>query len=266
MENPPRKYSKQSKALEMFPQRIQEKSFTKVPEEAVFLKDSSVYLKPDKEIPAKTFVVIISGGEEREKKYFKIISNKEKFPRIKIEFIADPTNLTPLGMFEIAKFKKERYLSSQNKEIDAPDNIYLVSDVDEFRKELLEIIPKCKNEGLHLSISNPCFEIWLYFAFQPDLPAFPIPERLETISWKLKEWLPSVIKGGINPTKAIFSIQENIRNAQLNYAEDEQGIPQLFATNLFELAKEIYPHIEEEITKMKDENKKREEKYRIKKP
>ncbi|MDR0613127.1 MAG: hypothetical protein LBG45_06570 [Dysgonamonadaceae bacterium] len=38
-----------------------------------------------------SFLVIVSGGEVREKAYFTIISNQDKFQRIKIEFIADST-------------------------------------------------------------------------------------------------------------------------------------------------------------------------------
>lgn len=212
------------------------------------------YRKPSKEILPKSFFVIISGGEVRKKKYFKIISNQDIFQRIKIEFIADPDKLSPKGMFEIALIKKEHYLSSMDTNTEKPDKIFLVSDVDHFMPELLEIKTKCTLEHLHLIISNPCFEVWLYYAHRSDIPNFPIPEKKETISQKFKTWLPTAIKSGINPTTSVFNILENIKNAKANYKEDTTGIPELFSTNMFVLAEELFPLIEPELNRLSEEN------------
>lgn len=200
----------------------------------------------------------------REKDYFTILSRHDNFTRIKIEFIADPNQLTPKGILNIAKYKKEHLLSSQDEKTDNPDKIYLISDVDEYMTELLEIKPECNKNQLHLIISNSCFEVWLYYACRSTFPTFSIPEKIETISRKFKEWLPTVIKGGINPTKAVFSIHQNIQNAKANYKENAHGIPELFSTNMFELANDLLPLIEPELLKLIEENKIREAKFRIK--
>jgi len=110
-----RTYKKGSPERDLLPQ--QKKKTVEVGVEQVPLSDirMSAYQKADREEMPKTFFVIISGGEVREKDYFRIISNQDKFKRIKLEFIADPLKLSPDGMFELAKYKKARYTTSRNK-------------------------------------------------------------------------------------------------------------------------------------------------------
>ncbi|MDO9155211.1 MAG: RloB family protein [Paludibacter sp.] len=223
-----------------------------------------IYQKPDlQEIP-KAFVVIVSGGEDRERRYFKLLSNADRFERIKIDFIADPNKLNPTGMLEIALLKNERLTTSHNEE-DDPDRIYLVSDVDQFMDELLEIKPVCSAEKLNLIISNSCFEVWLYYAYHSDFPSFVInPVDIKKISWKFKGWLPTVIRGGVKTNSAIYNIEQNIENAKSNYREDQNGIPELFSTNMYQLAEDLLPFIQPELNKLEVENKETEKKFRSK--
>lgn len=221
----------------------------------------SGYQKTEIEELPKAFFVIISGGQDREKKYFRIISDKDKFKRIKLEFIADPLKLSPDGMFELAQYRKKHYTTSQNEDAE-PDKIYLISDIDHFINELLRIKPKCESEGFKLIVSNSCFEVWLYYAFKEDIPNFQIPKDIRKISWKFKGWLPSVIPGGIKTTKAILSIDDNIENAKKNYKEDKNGIPMLFSTNMYLLAEDLLPLIEPELTNIIEENKRLEKQCR----
>ena len=215
--------------------------------------EESAFQKPALEKDPKVFFVIISGGQKREKDYFKIISIKDRFRRIKIEFIADPAKLTPDGLYELAKFKKERYASSQNMDAE-PDRIYLISDVDHFMVEVIRIKPKCTEERFILIISNSCFEVWLYYAYHKEIPRFTVPTNRLKISSEFKCWLNTEVPGGANPIKAIFEIESNIENAKNNYSEDENGVPKLFSTNMFLLAEDLLPLIEPELDKMKHEN------------
>jgi hypothetical protein len=62
----------------------------------VSIKDAgNNYKKEEGVLQPKSFFVIVSGGERREKDYFFFISKQDRFGRIKIEFVADPNNLTP---------------------------------------------------------------------------------------------------------------------------------------------------------------------------
>ena len=167
-------------------------------------------------------------------------------------------------MLELAQYKKNRFKSSKHTD-DEPDKIYLISDVDHFMTELLRIKPTCDSEKFKLIISNSCFEVWLYYAYHDVIPNFLIPSDYLKISSKFKGWLPCVIRGGLNPEKAILDIYQNIENAKKNYMEDANGIPELFSTNMFELAQDLLPLIEPELTNMIDENQRIEAEYRERK-
>jgi hypothetical protein len=223
------------------------------------VKDGGInYRKEDGVKSPKSFFVIVSGGEKREKDYFTIISKSDKFERIRLEFIADPAQLNPDGLMETAKDKQERYKTSQE---DEPDKIFIVSDVDHFINELLRIKPECEKLGIHLIISNSCFEVWLYYGKFNNKPSdFKIPDDVLKISQAFKTYLGTKIKGGIDPRKAILDIFENIQNAKTNYSEGKNGIPELFSTNMFLLAESLLPFIDTEIKKMADENARRSEK------
>jgi hypothetical protein len=257
-------YSKSSPERELLPEQIKKTVPGEVQQVPIVDIQQSDYQKPDiAELP-KAFFIIISGGEVREKNYFRFISLQDKFKRIKLEFIADPLKLSPDGMFEVAEYKKAHYETSRNEDAE-PDKMYLLSDVDDFINELLRIKPKCENAGFHLIISNSCFEVWLYYAYHDAIPSFPVPTDPLKISSKFKGWLPSVISGGINPQKTILSIYSNIDNAKKNYRESESGIPLLFSTNMYLLAENLLPLIEPELTEMIVETKRIETEFRNKK-
>lgn len=256
-----RTYSKANPEKELLPPKIMKSVEAEVHAISAIQTQTEDYQKQDLEIMPKAFFVIISGGEAREKDYFKIISLHDKFERIKLEFIADPLKLSPDGMFEIAQYKKARYNSSKNTD-EEPDKIYLISDVDDFMPEILGIKQKCLKEGFNLIISNSCFEVWLYYAYYDSLPNFTIPSDYLKISSKFKGWLPSTIRGGVKTTRAILNIYSNIENARKNYKEDKNGIPELFSTNMFELAHDLLPLIEPELTDLIEDNKRIEAEYR----
>lgn len=213
------------------------------------IKDAGTnYRKEDGLLLPKSFFVIVSGGEVKEQNYFKKISNQDNFGRIKIEFIADPKQLNPDGLLEIARYKQEHYKTSQES---TPDKISIVSDVDHFYNDLVRISPECKKDNISLIISNSCFEIWLYYGKFANKPIdFIIPNNFLKISKSFKTYLGKKVKGGVNPKIAIFDIFEAIQNAKKNYEEDENGIPKLFSTSMFVLAEEILPLIDSELKKL----------------
>jgi len=218
------------------------------------IKDAGInYKKEDSFLLPKSFFVIISGGEVRERNYFKIILNQDKFGRIKIEFISDPKQLNPDGLLETALFKKEHYKTSQEN---SPDLIFIVSDMDHFYNDIVRIKSECVKANISLIISNSCFEIWLYYGrFEIKPTDFIIPEDNLKISKAFKTYLGNKVKGGVNPVEAIFDILVAIKNAKNNYEEDAYSIPKLFSTNMFVLAEKILPLIDSELKKLFEENK-----------
>ena len=194
----------------------------------------------------KTFYVLISGGEKREKDYFKMLLLGDKFRRIKLSFVVDAKRLYPEGLLQIALDKKEYYATSSQE--DAPDHFFIISDIDHFYNDLVRIQPLCSKEHIDLIMSNPCFEIWLYYGKEKEPPNdFVAPTEQLKISQAFKTYLGTKVKGGVNPKKALFDIKLAIEHAEEHYKEDDKGIPKLFSTNMFVLASQLLPLIDEEL-------------------
>ncbi|MDR0605253.1 MAG: RloB family protein [Bacteroidales bacterium] len=216
------------------------------------------YKKEDGVKSPKSFIVIVSGGEVRERNYFIRISNENQFKRIKLDFVAAPRQAA--NYLDRAIYKQEYYASSQE---DEPDRIYIVSDVDNYMNDLLNIKPKCEQRGIHLIISNPCFEIWLYYGkFNGNPVDFNIPQDNSKISQAFKTYLGQKVKGGVNPKNAIFDINDAIKNTKSVYQEDTNGIPNLFSTNMFRLAEDILPFIDSEVKRMINEKNQKETEHK----
>lgn len=204
------------------------------------------YSKPEKNFSSSLFI-IISGGEEKEKKYFKKLKydSRTHFPRIDARFFSKKgQGLDPEQMLEKAK-----NVQSELQEIVESDKFYLVSDVDHFRPKLLKIIPKCKEQNFNLIISNFCFEVWLYYSCFDCKPTdFVKPKEPDKCSGACKEYVHNKYKTGITPHRAFLYIEEAIVNSEKNYTEDENGIPSEFSSQMHILAKEILPLIKEELS------------------
>lgn len=224
------------------------------------------YYKPEGSIE-QSFFIVISGGDKRERQYFQIFEGEEirsirKFPRINIEFVSeDGQGLLPKQMLEKAMIVK----ASKRTSIET-DKYYLITDVDNFRDDLLEIIPLCKKEKLELIISNYCFEIWLYYGrFEARPMTYIEPEDKSKCSQVLKKYVHKESGGGgIDSRTAIFDIEKAIINSANNYEEDEHGIPAIFSTNMHKLAKEIHTLIGEDLKKYIAAETKKKEEYKNK--
>lgn len=206
--------------------------------------DNTHYIKPDSTVLPKAFVVIFSGGEEREKDYFHLITkNPDIYSDIRIDFFPNP-NFKKGGKPEIVEFavnKKKDYQESVNE--DNPDSYFLLTDVDHFEMFLQEMKEMCDKSSIELIISNSCFEVWLYYAEKDDKCVnFIVPDNRLKISSKFKTWANTAVRGGLDPKKAILKIEQNIENARKNYSEIN-GIPTLFSTQMFRLAEKMLPHI-----------------------
>lgn len=217
--------------------------------------ENSIYYKPKaKEMP-QAFFVIYAGGEKREKDYFQLIqNNKSIFYKFKIEF-KPQANFDKGGRPSIIQFAKDKtseYKKSANEE--NPDRYFLLTDVDHFKDYLPEMERMCVENDIELIISNSCFEVWLYYAEKSDrCEGFIVPENELKISSAFKTWAGSKIEGGLAPKKAIYKIEDNIKNAEMNYFETEDGMPTLFSTQMFRLAKEMLPYIKDGIAMLQND-------------
>ena len=208
--------------------------------------------------------IIISGGEKREKDYFSLLMRRSSFPRVQIIFIdrnaKGIAGLPPQKMLYEALRKK--VCSKMEHSYDENDKFYLVADVDDFVQELKCVHGVCRMQGFHLVISNPCFEVWLYYSKWNTKPDFVCPADPLKTSQAFKYYLGT--KGGIDPRKAIYQVKENIANAKSNFERKDEVFPQFLSTNMFELMEAVLPFIERELEAVVEERKREEENYRKK--
>lgn len=203
------------------------------------------YSKAENVLQPRAFVVVFSNGEVREKNYFQWM--RQHCSRLRLEFNSYPTS--PDDMLKDVIAKKEEYDMTAGEE--TPDTYFLVTDVDHFYSVILRSKPDYDKERIRMILSNPCFEVWLYYSKRDDkFEGFVVPEDYLKLSREVKRFLNERIPGGCNPKKAIFDIKANIVNARNNYGEDKNGIPVLFATNMFLLAEDVLPYIENELEKV----------------
>lgn len=237
---------------------------TETPREAAIGKVvSPAYTKGEGTLDPSLFI-IVSGGEVRERDYFNFFKNRRRsFPRIVVEFIdKNQRGVGGLGVAQLVEVALQvKQQKEESKSDDVLDSINIVTDLDHFYPEIIANLPVCKANNVELIISNPCFEIWLYYSYYRERPDFVVPEDESKISSGFKKYLGDKHKGGVDPRKAPFSIAGAIENSAANYLLDERGIPILFSTQMHLLASKLYELTKEGIEKERQAVEQRREKY-----
>lgn len=200
-------------------------------------------------------IYIISGGEKRERNYFHLINNPG-VRRIKIAFVSkEHQGLNPLQMKSLAtesvlnsRFKTPEHIYT----IDEYDTLYLLTDVDEFKDELIkEMADADAFSQIQWIISNPAFEIWLYYHYHTQ-PYPTLEEGKKKSASELSQWLKIKISelhksdGGVNPIKTFEHIRTAIQNSKNNYKE-RSGFPLLYSTQMHLLAQRIVDAMGDEL-------------------
>lgn len=184
-------------------------------------------------------IFILSGGSKREKDYFRPIHNNPAIRTIKIAFRSKKgQGLKPYELKSLAEefINNKRFVTEDRKSFHIEDNdeLYLIQDVDEFGDEIKRyIIEQNSNIRIRWIISNPAFEIWLFYHYfdSPEMlgDCITMSER-DRSNW-LKEHLNKLIAGGVKTTAAFYSSEIAINNSKNRYAE-EDGMPALFSTQM----------------------------------
>jgi hypothetical protein len=99
-----------------------------------------------------------------------------------------------------------------------------------------------QHSNWYIAQSNPCFEVWLYYHFEAQLPNF---EGMET-SKNWKNHVNSLVKGGFDARKHPVFIKTAMENAK-EYYRSEDNLPALYATEMYKLGENIYPFVKEAI-------------------
>jgi len=229
-----------------------------VEEEDVSVEAVAGYSKGDGDKLPKAFVVIFSGGNVRELDYFKLVKvHPSLFPMLKLKILPEDRYYSQHEprVFSYAEAETKAFKDSASSE--HPDDYYVVTDVDVFMPHIISFKPRLELQGIKMMVSNPCFEVWLYYSRRTDkFEGFVAPENPDAISSEVKRFVHQTT-GGINPAKALYNIATNIKNARTTYVVDTNGIPALFSTNLFVLAERIQPLLKNglEVLQKKEEER-----------
>ena len=238
-------YKRQNKALDLLPNPR---------EEIVLNRESDVtssvapcqlkgYEKTDG-VMSYSIICVISGGEKRERDFLKTLIRQKDLRSLRVAFISkEGQGLQPYQMqeqWEEIQKTKTIAIDDRNFQLDEMDKVFLLSDVDEFYEQLVRILESHgKEDQGKWIISNPCFEIWLYYCFcdKPleDLASI-IPLSPKQRSQELKHLGHNIVTGGLNGIKAFEHMQAGIAHSSRNYAEDSNTIPVLFATQMHKMA------------------------------
>ena len=204
---------------------------------------SSLYTKKEGTF-SYALVCAISGGTKKEKDFLNVLIKGNDIPALRVVFISkDGQGLQPYQMQEKwAEIQTTRKISvgSSELELEAVDKVFLLSDVDEFYGQLLKILTEKKTEDVgECVISNPCFEVWLYYCYknnpQEDLASLnemPLDKR----SQELKRLGGLLVPGGLNPIRAFELMRAGINHSKAHFMLDENGIPILFSTQMHTFA------------------------------
>lgn len=188
-------------------------------------------------------ICVISGGERKEKMFLDELIRHKNLHSLRIAFISkDGQGLQPnqmLEKWEGIQSAGEFNIGEKIYYLDSTDKVFLLSDVDEFYDQLVKIFSNHKNHQGQWIISNPCFEIWLYYCFKND-PNTDLaclnPLTVDKRSKKMKHIGNTVVRGGLNPLLAFEKMKDGIKHSLNHYAEDQNSIPVLYATQMHKMA------------------------------
>lgn len=106
--------------------------------------------------------LIVTGGLNTEPEYFAWVKHQVSSANVSVR--VEPDSRNPARLVDRAAEMRRKDQESDRLAGDGGnvyDGVWVVVDVDEFAHELVQIGPRCAQEGIELAISNPCFEVWL---------------------------------------------------------------------------------------------------------
>lgn len=200
-------------------------------------------------------IYIFCEGRRREYDYFKYFKEKDSRINIEVHKLASDENNSPQGLFSIAlntMCPTEQNGNSPKHTLLEGDEVWIVIDTDPDKdnsrinqiKEIKSICQKKKN--WFVVESNPCFEVWLYYHRESELPNNPIPDSCN--NWK--KLVNQLINGGFDSRKHPIFIEEATFNAKLAH-ENNNNVLEPGFTEVHRLGTSIISILLEKIRLIK---------------
>lgn len=198
---------------------------------------------PDDLVRDYKLFAIACEGSKTEPLYFKVfryISNKIKVDIIE-EKIHDPESKNKIKSKSAPNWVLDRAVRYVDQEgLIEEDELWFVMDVDRWDKnQLKNIADYCKAKpNWHIVLSNPCFEVWLYFHKKANILISKSKNCKD-----LKKEISTFDKSGYNPLNYIPFIQDAIKNAKKTDSDKEHYLPCKMETKVYLLAEAILEKI-----------------------
>ncbi len=201
-------------------------------------KRESLNLKRD-----YTLFAIACEGGKREPEYFRLLELLSN--RISIDIIEDVVPDDEMASKYESKSAPKwvldravRYIEKEN--LIKEDELWFVIDVDNWKTEQIrEIAMYCeKYENWNIAISNPCFEVWLYYHKNTKIPT-NINKKCKDLKLKLSK----LTKGGYKKEDYIIEVKEAIINSKKNDNNKDYFLPKPGETKVYLLMESLLTRV-----------------------
>jgi hypothetical protein len=184
--------------------------------------------------------IIICEGEKREPQYFDFFDGLTS--KIKVRPIPSTDGKSaPVHLIENAKEAEAKF------EVGEDDGIWFILDIDRWRDGIHHLHEECRNrKNWDVAISNPCFEVWLYYHFEQSLPNIQVLDACGT--WK--GLLPTINNGGFDSSRHPTLLENAIANSKKNFSETGY-LPNVGSTQIFRLGERILPFVKNILAETK---------------
>lgn len=200
---------------------------------------------PEERVRDYKLFAIACEGEKREPEYFRLFSLMSK--KIKVDVIGNIVTDE-----EIAKKHRQSQKSAPQWVLDRAmtyieveglideDDLWFVIDTDRWTEEQIRMLADCCNDhpNWNIVISNPCFEVWLYFH-----KTSKIEDSTSKTSQQFKSEIHTLEKGGYHPYKFIPHLQTAINNAKNADKNPLHFKPEYKTTKVYLLAEALLAKI-----------------------
>lgn len=220
-----------------------------------------------------SLMCVISGGTERERSFLNELERKHTFRGLDVIFVSTGKGcggLTPKMMqaaYESICKDGVINIAGRTVRLESVDVVYMFTDVDHYETELKEILSMKKDASPVWIISNPDFEIWLYYCYRnnpyEELRAV-VEEKetgrssaLKTINGTFNNW------GGLDTRKAFEHLKDGIAHSKEHYRETD-GIPNLLSTRMYVFAEDVLMRLGDEYDEFVRRKQAFREKMRLK--
>jgi len=169
-------------------------------------------------------IYIFCEGAKREFQYFEYFKEMDSRINVEVHKLDSNDNNSPLGLLEIAKSCISTTSNEHNPKYTFLENdeVWLVLDIDpdkyESRKPQIEQINLeiVELNNWILTLSNPCFEVWLYYHLIEEKPDL---DKLKICStWK--QLVNNEVNGGFDSRRHPIFIEKAIQNSKSNFEVD----------------------------------------------